>query len=73
MAAVAVPVLVAAATPSPTIKPVITAKPLTVADDNGGLTKSSTATAHLTSSFQRIGVTDRTQAALWAERDGLRR
>ena len=27
---------------------------------------------HLTSVFQRIGVTDRTQAALWAERNGLR-
>jgi hypothetical protein len=28
--------------------------------------------SHLTSVFQRIGVTDRTQAALWAERNGLR-
>jgi DNA-binding NarL/FixJ family response regulator len=27
--------------------------------------------AHLTSVFQRIGVTDRTQAALWAQRQGL--
>jgi hypothetical protein len=39
--AIAVPVLVAAATPSPTIKPAITATPVTVADDNGGLTKSN--------------------------------
>ena len=31
-----------------------------------------TVKAHLTSIFQRIGVTDRTQAALWAERNGLR-
>ena len=30
-----------------------------------------TVKAHLTSTFQRIGVTDRTQAALWAERNGL--
>jgi len=30
-----------------------------------------TVKAHLTSVFQRIGVTDRTQAALWAERNGL--
>jgi DNA-binding NarL/FixJ family response regulator len=29
-----------------------------------------TVKAHLTSTFQRIGVTDRTQAALWAERNG---
>jgi DNA-binding NarL/FixJ family response regulator len=28
-----------------------------------------TVKAHLTSAFQRIGVTDRTQAALWAERN----
>jgi DNA-binding NarL/FixJ family response regulator len=27
-----------------------------------------TVKAHLTSIFQRIGVTDRTQAALWAQR-----
>ena len=32
-----------------------------------------TVKAHLTSVFRRIGVTDRTQAALWAERNGLRR
>ena len=32
-----------------------------------------TVKAHLTSTFQRIGVVDRTQAALWAERNGLRR
>jgi DNA-binding NarL/FixJ family response regulator len=32
-----------------------------------------TVKAHLTSVLQRIGVTDRTQAALWAERNGLRR
>lgn len=31
-----------------------------------------TVKAHLTSVFRRIGVTDRTQAALWAERNGLR-
>jgi DNA-binding NarL/FixJ family response regulator len=31
-----------------------------------------TVKAHLTSIFQRIGVTDRTQAALWAERNGFR-
>ena len=30
-----------------------------------------TVKAHLTSIFQRIGVTDRTQAALWAERHGV--
>ena len=30
-----------------------------------------TVKAHLTSVFQRIGVTDRTQAALWAQRNGL--
>ncbi len=30
-----------------------------------------TVKAHLTSIFQRLGVTDRTQAALWAERQGL--
>lgn len=30
-----------------------------------------TVKAHLTSAFQRIDVTDRTQAALWAERNGL--
>jgi len=27
--------------------------------------------AHLTSAFQRIGVVDRTQAALWVERHDL--
>ena len=32
-----------------------------------------TVKAHLTSAFQRIGVVDRTQAALWAERNGDRR
>ena len=31
-----------------------------------------TVKAHLTSVFRAIGVTDRTQAALWAERNGLR-
>ena len=31
----------------------------------------STVKAHLTSIFQQIGVTDRTQAALWAQRHGL--
>jgi len=30
-----------------------------------------TVKAHLTSAFQRIGVVDRTQAALWVERHGL--
>ena len=30
-----------------------------------------TVKAHLTSVFHRIGVTDRTQAALWAERHGV--
>ncbi|GAA2150935.1 response regulator transcription factor [Nocardioides koreensis] len=30
-----------------------------------------TVKAHLTSAFARIGVTDRTQAAVWAERNGL--
>jgi DNA-binding NarL/FixJ family response regulator len=30
-----------------------------------------TVKAHLTSVFQRIGVTDRTQAALWARRNGI--
>jgi DNA-binding NarL/FixJ family response regulator len=30
-----------------------------------------TVKAHLTSCFQRIGVVDRTQAALWAERHGI--
>jgi DNA-binding NarL/FixJ family response regulator len=32
-----------------------------------------TVKGHLTNLFQRIGVTDRTQAALWAERNGLTR
>jgi DNA-binding NarL/FixJ family response regulator len=32
-----------------------------------------TVKAHLTSVFRQIGVTDRTQAALWAERSGLSR
>jgi DNA-binding NarL/FixJ family response regulator len=32
-----------------------------------------TVKAHLTSTFRTIGVTDRTQAALWAERNGLTR
>ena len=32
-----------------------------------------TVKAHLTSIFSTIGVTDRTQAALWAERNGLQR
>jgi DNA-binding NarL/FixJ family response regulator len=31
-----------------------------------------TVKSHLTSVFQRIGVSDRTQAALWAKRNGLR-
>jgi DNA-binding NarL/FixJ family response regulator len=31
-----------------------------------------TVKSHLTSVFQRIGVSGRTQAALWAERNGLR-
>ena len=30
-----------------------------------------TVKGHLTNVFQRIGVSDRTQAALWAERTGL--
>ena len=30
-----------------------------------------TVKAHLTSIFHQIGVADRTQAALWAERHGL--
>jgi len=30
-----------------------------------------TVKTHLTKVFQRIGVVDRTQAALWAERHGL--
>ena len=30
-----------------------------------------TVKAHLTSCFQRIGVLDRTQAAVWAERHGV--
>lgn len=30
-----------------------------------------TVKAHLTSAFQRIGVSDRTQAAIWAERHGV--
>ncbi len=30
-----------------------------------------TVKAHLTSTFQRVGVVDRTQAALWAERNGI--
>ena len=32
-----------------------------------------TVKAHLTSVFQTLGVTDRTQAALWAQRHGIRR
>ena len=31
-----------------------------------------TVKSHLTSVFRHIGVTDRTQAALWAERNGVR-
>jgi DNA-binding NarL/FixJ family response regulator len=30
-----------------------------------------TVKAHLTNVFRAIGVTDRTQAALWAQRNGL--
>jgi DNA-binding NarL/FixJ family response regulator len=30
-----------------------------------------TVKGHLTKLFQRIGVADRTQAALWAERNGI--
>jgi len=30
-----------------------------------------TVKTHLTSVFQRIGVSDRTQAALWAQRNGV--
>lgn len=30
-----------------------------------------TVKAHLTRVFDRLGVTDRTQAALWAEREGI--
>ena len=30
-----------------------------------------TVKAHLTSAFARIGVVDRTQAALWAQRNGM--
>lgn len=30
-----------------------------------------TVKAHLTRVFERLGVTDRTQAALWAEREGI--
>ncbi|MDO9494732.1 MAG: response regulator transcription factor [Nocardioides sp.] len=33
-------------------------------------TSERTVKAHLTSAFARIGVTDRTQAALWVERHG---
>ena len=32
-----------------------------------------TVKGHLTNLFQRIGVADRTQAALWAERNGILR
>jgi DNA-binding NarL/FixJ family response regulator len=32
-----------------------------------------TVKAHLTSAFRRIGVTDRTQAALWAKEHGVAR
>ena len=32
-----------------------------------------TVKAHLTSVYRQIGVTDRTQAALWAERHGVTR
>ena len=32
-----------------------------------------TVKTHLTSVFQRIGVSDRTQAALWAQRHGVSR
>jgi DNA-binding NarL/FixJ family response regulator len=35
--------------------------------------REKTVKAHLTSIFRTIGVTDRTQAALWAERSGLAR
>ncbi len=30
-----------------------------------------TVKAHLSSAFQRIGARDRTQAAIWAERNGI--
>ncbi len=40
VAAVAVPVMGAAATPSPAVKPAVTAKPVTVTGDHGGLTKT---------------------------------
>ncbi|HEY6710354.1 MAG TPA: hypothetical protein VJB61_22525 [Actinomycetota bacterium] len=36
VAAIAVPVFVAAATPSPTIRPAVTAKPVNLPDDKGG-------------------------------------
>lgn len=39
---------------------------LTSFSDNERIVK-----AHLTSAFARIGVADRTQAALWVERHGL--
>jgi DNA-binding NarL/FixJ family response regulator len=32
-----------------------------------------TVKAHLTSVFRQIGVSDRTQAALWAQRNGISR
>ena len=35
-----------------------------------GITEK-TVKGHLTNLFQRIGVSDRTQAALWAERTGI--
>ncbi len=33
--------------------------------------REKTVNAHLTRIFERIGVSDRTQAALWAQRHGL--
>ena len=33
--------------------------------------RERTVKQHLTNAFQRIGVADRTQAALWAQRHGL--
>ena len=33
--------------------------------------REGTVKAHLTSAFSRIGATDRTQAALWAQRHGV--
>jgi hypothetical protein len=51
--AIAVPVFVAAATPSPPIKPAVTANPVNVSDDKGGLTRSKSSDDSTTTTTRR--------------------